>query len=59
MVGRYKPCQYIGSSRILMCHLPPDYPNLLPILVEKGWSWIGEQVVMLMTENKKQYCPLG
>jgi hypothetical protein len=25
----------------------------LPIFVEKGWSWIGEQVVLLMTESKK------
>jgi hypothetical protein len=34
-----------------MCQLPPGNPNLLPILVEKGWNWIGEQVVTLMTEN--------
>jgi len=42
-----------------MCQLPPGNPNLLPILEEKGWSWIGQQVVMIMTENKKQYYPLG
>jgi hypothetical protein len=40
-----------------MCQLPPRNPNLLPILVEKGWSWIGEQVVTLITENKKTILP--
>jgi hypothetical protein len=50
-----KPVQTLPIYRglkIVMCQLPPGNPNLLPILVEKGCSWIGEQVVLLMTEKK-------
>jgi hypothetical protein len=57
MESRYKPCQYIGISRIQMCQWSPVNPNLLSILVEKGWSWIAEQVVTLITENKKTILP--
>ena len=40
-----------------MCQLPSGNRSLLPILVEKGWSWIAEQVVTLITENKKTLLP--